>query len=150
MRFVSEWSVPGDAVEPETLRTALESYPLEIAILFGSHASESVDHWSDLDLAVAFESAVSTDDRRRLLDEITVPVTDTTGFEAIDLVDLDAAGPHLGYEICSEGILVLGEEETATEWESQFLVKKIDFEPIKREWREAMDDRLESGEYGRA
>jgi hypothetical protein len=81
---------------------------------------------------------------------MTPAITDATGIDAIDLVDLDAAPPTVGYEALSRGVLLLGDEAAAVELEAEFLSRKLDFAPVKEKWQEALKTRLRRGTYGRA
>lgn len=149
MRFVRERGELPDEVDPESLRDALASYPLSLAVLFGSYATGTTHPFSDLDVAVQFEDAVAPDRKPALLDRLAVAIVTVTGIEAIDLVDLDDAPPALGYRALADGVLVYGERETAVELESTFLLRKLDVQPLKREWDAALTDRIEEGTYGR-
>ena len=105
---------------------------------------------SDVDVTVLFDETVSERRKRRLLDELTAALMDATGFGAIDLVDLAAVGPEFGYEILSEGTVLLGNEHEAVRSEAEFLVRKLDFAPIESEWTAALNERIENGTYGRS
>lgn len=149
MRFVRRHGDAPDALDVDALAATLEEYPLSLAVLFGSRATGTAGEMSDLDVAVAFEEDVPEDRRFALLDEMTAEITSETGFEAVDLVDLSTVGPYPGYEIMSEGLLLLGDEDDAVELESKFLQLKLDFRPVKEEWQTALEERIEGGEYGR-
>ena len=77
---------------------------------------------SDLDVAVLFNKGASKERKRRLLNELTVSITDATGFEAIDVVDLATVGLELGYEVLSEGTVLLGDKDVIVEFEADLLV----------------------------
>lgn len=84
-----------------------------------------------------------------MLDRIKAAVIETTGRDAIDLVDLEAADPHLGYEALSTGELLVGDPDVATALEATYLMRKLDFDPIKVQWHHALDRRIEEGSFGR-
>ena len=149
IRFVQQRGETPAVVDEDVLHTCLKEYPLSLAVLFGSQADASAHELSDLDVAVRFDDAVSDARRVELLDTLTAALIRTSGFEAIDLVDLEAVPPALGYEICSKGTLLIGDEADATEAEATFLLRTLDFEPVTDEWHEALRSRLERGEYGR-
>lgn len=149
MRFVQQRGDTPAVVDEDALRACLEEYPLSLAVLFGSQADASAHDLSDLDVAVRFDDAVSDARTATLLDTLTASLTRATGFEAIDLVDLASVSPALGYEICSRGTLLIGDEADATEAEATFLLRRLDFEPVRDEWHEALRSRLERGAYGR-
>lgn len=132
------------------LRGALEPYPLDVAVLFGSFVRGDDHARSDLDIAVTFESGVSNEERFEYLDGLTVAITEATGIEAVDVLDLDDASPAIGYEALSTGIRVLGDESEIVALEAKFCCLTLDFEPVRREWRAALETRLEDGTYGRA
>lgn len=45
--------------------------------------------------------------------------------------------------------MVIGEEVQRIERQSRSLQQKLDFAPIREEWREAMEERFANEEYGR-
>lgn len=149
MRFVRVRGDPPDTVDVEALREAVDVDGVELAVLFGSYATDDAGPFSDLDVAVRFEPYVGGPRRRQLLGELTVAIQQATRFEAVDLVDLDSVGPELGYEALSRGVLVYGDPERATDLEAELLQKSLDLEPVKREWRAALDERLREGTFGR-
>lgn len=149
MRFVRQLTDPPDDLDLDALCEAVTSYPLSLAVLFGSHATADAHALSDLDVAVAFEESVAHERKLRLLDELTVAIQRTTGIEAVDLVDLDSVGPAVGYEALKHGILLCGDPDAAIEREAALLVRKLDFQPVKREWDAALEARIEEGRFGR-
>ncbi|MFB6228304.1 MAG: nucleotidyltransferase domain-containing protein [Halobacteriales archaeon] len=136
-------------IDTETLIECLDPYPLELAVLFGSRATGETNRLSDLDLAVAFHADVPDPKRPEYLDEMVAELTRQTGIEAIDLVDLDRASPAMRYDILSKGELLIGEESALTERETEALLRKLDFQPVKSAWQDALRCRIEEGEYGR-
>lgn len=150
MRFVRSLSDVPEGVDETAIRSCVQDYPVSIAVLFGSGASGDTTPLSDLDVAIQFEQDVPEERRLELLDSLTADLIRSTGFEAVDLVDLDDASPELGYEILSRGVLLVGNEATAANLQSTFLLKKLDFQPVKEEWQSALEDRIREGQYGRA
>lgn len=148
MRYVSTPSGESSPVDRNDLRACLTTFPVSVAVLFGSTATGTDTPLSDVDVAVVVDRSVDRH-RTRLLDEIRASLMETTGRDAIDLVDLDAVGPALGYEILSSGDLLLGNEDEVVELESRFLVRKLDFQPITERWQRSLDRRIETGDYGR-
>lgn len=152
MRFLRQWDDPPDAIDVDALRDALTSFPLALVVLFGSYAGEaaSPDSLSDLDLAVEFDAEVGRDRKVELVPDVMRAVQRTTGCEAVDLVDLESVGPAIGYAALANGVLVVGDRERAIALETEFLLKKLDFQPIKRMWDAAQADRIEEGTFGRS
>lgn len=150
MRYVSGLSGPPTDVDLDALREAVERDEVELAILFGSYATADQGPLSDLDLAVRFEPDVTRARKLALLDDLTVTITDATGIEAIDLIDLDAVGPAVGYAALSEGTLVYGDRSAALDLECKFLLRRLDFQPVKHAWDQALETRLREDTYGRS
>lgn len=149
MRFVRQSGSLPDEISRDTLHDAVASYPLSLVVLSGSYATDSTHHLSDVDVAIKFEADVGRDRKLQLLDELTVAIQRATGIEAVDLIDLDAVGPALGYNALRDGVLVYGDRETAIELEAEFLLRKLDFQPVKRMWDDALTDRIREGNFGR-
>lgn len=149
MRFVRQRENLPDAISLDTLRDTVASYPVSLVVLFGSYATEDTHRLSDFDIAVKFEPDVDQEEKLELLDEITVAIQRTVGVEAVDLVDLDMVRPAIGYNALRNGKLVYGERNTAVELEAEFLVRKLDFQHVKRTWDEALTDRIKEGNFGR-
>ena len=122
MRFVERRSDSPAELDRDALTECLREYPVSMAVLFGSQAAGLTHGLSDLDVAVLFNKGASKERKRRLLNELTVSITDATGFEAIDVVDLATVGPELGYEVLSEGTVLLGDKDVIVEFEADLLV----------------------------
>lgn len=149
MRFVRGRSDPPDTLDVDAVREAVAIDGVSLAVVFGSYAAETAGPLSDLDVAVSFEPSIDRERKLRLMDELTVAIQDATGVEAVDLLDLDTAGPTIGYDALAHGILVYGERDTAIDLEARFLVRKLDFRPVTRAWQGALDERLREGTFGR-
>jgi predicted nucleotidyltransferase len=61
-------------VDIEALRSVLGSYPVRVAVLFGSSVTGSADGQSDVDIAVEFDDGVenTVDIYRALLTDISI------------------------------------------------------------------------------
>lgn len=149
MRFVRIRGDPPTSLDSEGLRDAVDRVEVAIAVVYGSHARGEAGELSDLDVAVRFSQGIGGAQKRRILDELTVSIQERTGHEAVDLVDLDVVGPELGYEALSQGVLVYGDQDAALDLEAEFMLRALDLEPLKRRWRDAFDDRIREGTFGR-
>lgn len=137
-------------VDLDCIEKRLREYPLSIAVVFGSVGRGDAHRLSDLDVGVVFEDDLDRRERFRHLDRLTAALADVTGRDAVDVVDLESAPPAIGYEALADGVLILGDEGDATALEARLLSQKLDFAPVKREWAEALETRLDDGSYGRA
>jgi len=149
MRFVRGPRDPPASLDEEALREAVAREEVSLAFLFGSYASGTAGPLSDLDVAVSFADGVSPDRRRRLTTELLAAIQEATGMDAIDLVDVEAVGPALGYEAVAKGTLLYGDRREAIALEARLLSRRLDFEPIAREWNDAITDRIREGSFGR-
>lgn len=128
MRFVRALSGTPESVDEDAVRACVREYPVSLAVLFGSGASGDVKVAERRDVAVQFESDISKNRRLELLDSLTADLIQSTEFEAVDVVDLGDASPELGYEILSKGVVLAGDEASAADLQSRFLLKKLDFQ----------------------
>lgn len=149
MRFVRERTDPPAAVDLEAVHDAVAVDGVALAVVYGSYATDNTGPLSDLDVAVSFTSDAGRERKLRLLDELTVAIQQKTGIESVDLIDLGTAGPVIGYDALSRGVIVYGEHEKAIDLESKFLLRKLDFQPVRETWQAALDDRLREGTFGR-
>jgi hypothetical protein len=115
MRFVSTPSDSSDPIHPAELQSCLAGFPFDIAVRSGSAGTPDEHALSDLDIGIVLD-ATSDADRTSVLDRIRAALLETTGRDAIDLVDLETAGPHLGYEALSTGELLSGTPPTPLNW----------------------------------
>lgn len=149
MRFVRGVRDPPADLDRDALREAVAVDEVSLAVVFGSYGAGDAGPLSDLDVAVRFREGVPRARRLELLDELTVAVVDATGVEAVDLLDLDAVGPRIGYEALADGGLLYGDRAAAVDLEAAFLLRKLDFSPVKRAWDRALESRIRDGSYGR-
>lgn len=149
MRFVRGLSDPPANLDLAGLREAVAVDEVRLAVLFGSYAAGTAGSLSDLDVGLWFRDGTSRSRRIELLDELTVAIVDATAIEAVDLVDLEAVGPRIGYEALATGTLIHGDPTVAEAIETTLLVRKLDFQPVKRAWDRALDGRIRNGTYGR-
>lgn len=149
MRHVRRLGDAPESLDRDALGRCLAEFPVSLAVLFGSWSRDRAGPLSDLDVAVAFETDVADDRKPRLLDELTAAVARATGFEAVDVVDLEAAPPAFGYEILSRGEVLFDEDDRATDMEARLLVRKLDFQHVRADWQSALSERIAGGEYGR-
>ena len=100
-------------VDPEQIRTVLESHPVQLGVLFGSQARGTIDSHSDVDVAVAFDATLSDEQRSRARIEFVVDLTRALGTDDVDVVDLDAVRPKVGAAALEEGLVLVGDSDEA-------------------------------------
>lgn len=89
----------------QQVQTALEKYPqIDLAIVFGSIASDSAHRDSDIDLAVQMPKPLGIDEKMQLVADLAT----ATG-RPVDLVDLRTVGEPLLGQILKHGRRIRGE-----------------------------------------
>jgi predicted nucleotidyltransferase len=100
-----------EPVDPDLIRAVLERHPVELGVLFGSQARRTSGAHSDVDVAVAFDSSLSDDQRYRARIALIVALTRALGTDDVDVVDLDAVRPDVGLSALEDGRLLVGDRE---------------------------------------
>lgn len=128
------------ALDLDTLRAVLREHPVRLAILFGSQATGTTHAASDVDVAVEFESLRPSDPGYNdgFLG-LSADLSEQLATDDVDLVDLHAASPALAESIFEHGVLLVGDQDHATELREQLT------EPggEKRSPRERLDAALQ-------
>ncbi len=111
----------------DTLRSLLSEIPgLELAFLFGSHATGRARPDSDIDLAVLFAKPISA--------ELKLALTELVAAEfscAVDFVDLfDAPEPITGEVL--QGIRLLGNDSAYAKLLTRHVMNVADFLPLRQ------------------
>lgn len=108
------------SLDLDALRAVLREYPVQLAILFGSHATGTTHTASDIDLAVEFDAHRPSDPSYNdAFLGLSADLSDTLGTDDVDFVDLHAVSPALAEAIFANGVLPVGEQEHAAELRRQ-------------------------------
>lgn len=143
-------TVESTALDPsldlDALQAVLRKYPVRLAILFGSHATETTHATSDIDLAVEFDDYRPSDPSYNdAFLGLSADLSDALETDDVDLVDLHAVSPSLAEAIFEQGVLLVGEAEHATELRRQLTARESD-QPSPRDRLDAalarIDDHL--------
>jgi len=114
---------------------------LRIAVLFGSLASGNAGPDSDVDLAIASDHPLSTDDKITLIDDVSRAM----GRE-VDLVDLRAAVGTILAEALSKGTILKNSDPTLfADLLKRMWLDQADFEPQRQKMLEAARRRVLDG-----
>ena len=104
----------------ERVQNTLQEHPVKLAILFGSHATDTSTPQSDLDIAVAFENVRSSDATyNTVFFGLSADLSDILGSDDVDLVDLQSMSPSLLEAVFEHGVLLVGDERTAATMRQQ-------------------------------
>lgn len=113
MRTIEEAAIDS-SLPLETVREVLQEHPVEIAILFGSHASGEIHSQSDIDIAVTFETVRPQDSEyNSVFFKLSADLSEALDTDDVDLVDLQRASPELVETIFDQGVLLVGDSEQA-------------------------------------
>ena len=129
------------------LATALARVPraqrgVRFAVLYGSHAEGRATPVSDLDVAVYVDDAGDVLAVTAVLDEAFPEVH-------VDLVDLSVQPSLVYYEILASGRLLFARDDAFFKKEKLRVMREyLDFRPTYERMLDAMDRRIEAGDYG--
>ncbi|WP_273837232.1 nucleotidyltransferase domain-containing protein [Halococcus sp. PRR34] len=108
------------ALPIERVQTTLQEHPVEVAILFGSHATNTQTTQSDIDIAIAFEELRSSDTNYNTeFFGVSADLSDTLETDDVDFIDLHSMSPELVEAVFEHGVLLVGTEATATRLRQQ-------------------------------
>ena len=132
----SENTTTGESLLLQTLQEVLQEHPVQLAILFGSHATGVSHSRSDIDIAVDFDTVRPSDPAyNKVFLGLSVDLSEALETDDVDLVDLQTTSPVLAETIFDHGVLLIGDREhvaeirrqlTATEKQTQSLRERFD------------------------
>ena len=115
------------SLELDALQAILGEHPLRLAILFGSHATDTSHTAGDIDLAVEFDEHRPSDPGYNdVFLGLSADLSDALATDAVDLLDLHTVSPALAAAIFEQGILLVGEQAHATELRRQLTTPEAD------------------------
>ena len=134
------------ALDLDALQAMLQEHPIRLAILFGSHATETTHATSDIDLAVEFDEHRPSDPNYNdVFLGLSADLSDALETDDVDLVDLHTVSPALATAIFEKGVLIVGTAEHAAERRRQLTARESD-QPSPRDRLDAalarIDDHL--------
>lgn len=100
----------------ESLRAVLREHPVDLAILFGSHATGTARESSDVDVAVEFDALRPSDPGYNdVFLGLSADLSEALGTDDVDLVDLHTVSPSLAASIFEHGVLLVGDRDDAAD-----------------------------------
>ncbi|WP_050033568.1 type VII toxin-antitoxin system MntA family adenylyltransferase antitoxin [Halorubrum halophilum] len=136
----------------EAVRAVLREHPVRLAILFGSHATETTHDTSDIDIAVEFDGHEPADQGyNEIFLGLSVDLSDELNTDDIDLVDLHAVSPPLATAIFENGILLIGNSDHAAERRRELTTDENDQQTPRERLDTALDrinDHLDTDDSG--
>jgi len=140
------------ALDLDALEAVLRKHPVRLAILFGSHATETTHATSDIDLAVEFDDHRPADPSYNdAFLGLSVDLSGALETDDVDLVDLHTVSPALAAAIFENGSLLVGAEEHAAELRRQLTARESDQQSPRDRLDAALDridDHLGDGDAG--
>lgn len=109
------------------LKEYFKNKPVRLAYLMGSYASGQTKLYSDVDMAVLFDSRLSAKQRFNARIELLSDLSKFLGTDSIDLIDLQNASPIFAYEaIKHRKELYIEDEGTRVSFETKALANYFD------------------------
>ena len=105
-------------IDKAAIAEILTDAPVTLGVLYGSHARNEADRASDVDVAVAFETELSSRERTRARLSLIERLSRALGTDTVDVTPLDRAPPALLAAIQTDGIVLHGDESALEEYES--------------------------------
>jgi predicted nucleotidyltransferase len=108
------------AIDAESAVRTIEQYPIQLAVLFGSQARGTAATVSDVDIAVAFEDALSAAERLEARIKLTTALAKALGTDDIDVADLDSVRPAVGAHALGTGTRLVGDRTLLEEYADRY------------------------------
>lgn len=116
----------------DRLRSTLEEHPVQLAILFGSHATMQTHPNSDVDVAVEFDGIQPGDEGYNdALFGLITALAQTVRSD-VDVVDVHTLGPDVASAVFEQGILILGDEDRFQDLGERLTSDRDDRPPAER------------------
>ncbi len=132
------------------LETAFAAHDVRVAYLFGSRATGRARPDSDVDIAVLWGDDVPAAEFGRRQAALGVALVQLLWTDAVDVVVLNEATPLLAMEVLRDGrILYNTDDALRLDFQVRALRKYRDTEPLRRLLRQALEERLREGTFGR-
>jgi uncharacterized protein len=115
----------------KSISRVLRRYPdVAAGYLFGSAARGEARPGSDLDVGLVYRGARSRERHGRIAPELAAELGKATGFELVDVVDLEAQGPIFCHLVLCDGARVYeGDPDRRVDFESESVIRALDFRP---------------------
>jgi predicted nucleotidyltransferase len=98
-------------VDRDAVKRVLQSHPIRVGVLFGSHVRGTESAESDVDVAAEFDESLSRAKRREARLDLIVDLMKTLGVNDVDVTDLDDVRPAIGASALRTGIVLVDEED---------------------------------------
>ncbi|WP_458206707.1 type VII toxin-antitoxin system MntA family adenylyltransferase antitoxin [Haladaptatus sp. NG-SE-30] len=109
-----------DSLPIETLQSVLGEHSVQLAILFGSHASGAPHTGSDIDIAVELETTQRDDPAyNETFFSVSADLSEALGTDDVDLVDIHTLSPDIATVVFDQGVLLVGDQSHANELRRQ-------------------------------
>lgn len=110
----------GTPIDRDGLRSALEEYPLRLAVLFGSHVDGTSTARSDVDVGVVFAETCSAAERRAQYLDLHSTVATALGTDRVDVTLLDDVPPAVGRQALQGYEVLVGDPALAEELRERY------------------------------
>jgi predicted nucleotidyltransferase len=119
-----------EGVDVDGMREYLAQTEVVFAVLFGSHARETADKSSDVDIALCFPDERDAYERFRLRNRVDANLQEyAEGF--VDVSDMDSLPIPVAHAALRDGIVLVGDEQIIESYRKQ----------VKQEYEATADER---------
>jgi len=108
-----------EGLDLDAVASVTAEFPVIAAVLYGSVARGEATARSDVDIAVAFEEGLSSEDRTDARLGLIERLTAELGTDAVDVVPLERAPAGLVEDVLSDGIVVYGSPDSIREFDPE-------------------------------
>lgn len=122
----SEEEAVSATIDVDAVTGVLQNHPIRLGVLFGSTVRGTATPESDVDVAVAFEDSLPSDDRHRARIDLIVDLMETLGVNHVDVVDLDGVRPAVGASALRTGVVLVGDQDRVNRLRDEFESQTID------------------------
>ena len=123
--------------------------PIQVAYLFGSHASGQQGPLSDLDIGIVFTADMSQEDKATHQMNTVGDLMQLLHYDRVDVVSLRDATLLLQHRAISNGILLYEKSPIfRVQYETEVLRKYLDFLPFHDFYFKKMRERISDGTFG--
>ena len=138
-----------DALGPQ-LESLFRQHPVQLAYLFGSHATGCTHAESDVDIAVLLAASLTAEERFTVRLTLIGALSHLFGTDYVDVVVLNEASPLLAYEVLRNGVLLYcPDDNTRVDFQVRALCAYEDTAPLRTLLAEALVERLKAGTFGK-
>jgi len=132
----------------EIIRKVIERPEVIFGYLFGSHAEDRANQWSDIDLGLYFDLA-RCPDVEEVEEEIREQIRQRTSVQGVDIVRLNSASDYWCWQAINGRLLLSRDESRRIDYETHLTTRYLDWKYYEDYYDEAVAERIRERAYAR-